>query len=170
MLDLLSASVEYGGYISIIKLIGFIILFFGWLPLVGWVHHDAKIVETNHFSWTCIILGTGAAGAIIWLLIPIYIVGMMFFLIAVGATSLAYVKHRNVRVLDFDKVLGLKLGETEKWQTPSQAEPKIKKLIEKREDFRKQKKWEEADKIRANLKKQGIVLEDTEKGVRWKRV
>jgi type II secretory ATPase GspE/PulE/Tfp pilus assembly ATPase PilB-like protein len=105
MLDLLSASVEYGGYISIIKLIGFIIVFFGWLPLVGWIHYDAKTVETNDVFWTSIILGAGAAGAIIWLLIPIYLVGMLFYLIAVGAISLAYVKHRNTRVLDFDKVL-----------------------------------------------------------------
>jgi len=105
MLDLLSASIEYGGYISIIKLIGFLIVFFAWLPLVGWVHHDAKTVETNDALWTGIILGAGAAGAIIWLLIPIYIVGMLFYVIAVGAISLGYVKHRNVRVLDFDKVL-----------------------------------------------------------------
>jgi len=105
MLDLLSASIEYGGYISIIKLIGYLIIFFAWLPLVGWVHHDAKTVETNDVFWTGIILGAGAAGAIIWLLVPIFIVGMLFYLIAVGSLSLAYVKHRNARVLDFDKVL-----------------------------------------------------------------
>lgn len=105
MLDLLSASAEYGGYISIIKLIGFIIVFFGWLPLVCWIHYDAKTVESNYNLWTGIIMGAGGAGAIIWLLIPIYLVGMLFYLIAVGAISLAYVKHRNARVLDFDKVL-----------------------------------------------------------------
>ena len=105
MLDLLSASVEYSGYVSIIKLIGFIIVFFGWLPLVCWIHYDAKTVETNYVFWTGIVLGAGAVGAIIWLLIPIYLVGMLFYLIAVGAISLAFVKHRNARVLDFDKVL-----------------------------------------------------------------
>jgi len=105
MVDLLSATVEYGSYISIIKLIGFIIVFFGWLPLVCWVHYDAKTVETNDTFWSGIILGAGAAGAIIWLLIPIFLVGMLFYLITVGAISLAYVKHRNARVLDFDKVL-----------------------------------------------------------------
>jgi type II secretory ATPase GspE/PulE/Tfp pilus assembly ATPase PilB-like protein len=105
MLDLLSASIEYGGYISIIKLIGYLIIFFTWLPLVGWVHYDAKTVDTNDVFWTGIILGAGAAGAIIWLLVPIFIVGMLFYLVAVGAISLAYVKHRNARVLDFDKVL-----------------------------------------------------------------
>jgi len=105
MLDLLSASIEYGGYISIIKLISYLILFFAWLPLISWVQQDAKAVDTNDIMWTGVILGAGAAGAIIWLLIPVFIVGMLFYMIAVGAISLAYVKHRNARVLDFDKVL-----------------------------------------------------------------
>lgn len=46
----------------------------------------------------------------------------------------------------------------------------IKKLIEKREEARKAKNWAEADKIRDELKKQGIALEDTPSGVRWKRI
>ncbi|MEG6566671.1 cysteine--tRNA ligase [Thermoanaerobacterium saccharolyticum] len=46
----------------------------------------------------------------------------------------------------------------------------IKELIEKRQEARKAKNWAEADRIRDELKKQGIVLEDTPNGVRWKRV
>ncbi|MCP2240191.1 cysteine--tRNA ligase [Thermoanaerobacterium thermosaccharolyticum] len=46
----------------------------------------------------------------------------------------------------------------------------IKKLIEKREEARKAKNWAEADKIRDELKKQGIALEDTPSGVRWKKI
>jgi len=105
MPDLLSASIGYGGYISIIKFIAYLVLFFAWLPLVSWVHRDAKAVETNDVFWTGIVLGAGAIGAIILLLIPIFIIGMLFYLIAVAATSLAYVKHRNSRVMDFDRVL-----------------------------------------------------------------
>lgn len=105
MADVLAASVAFSGYISIIKLIGFVILFFGWLALVGWIFQDGKAIEANEVTWTGVVLGAGAAGAVVWLLVPIYIVGMLFYLIAVGGTSLAYVKHRNARVLDFDRVL-----------------------------------------------------------------
>ena len=105
MPDLLSAAVAYGGYISIIKFVAYLILFFAWLPLLCWVHQDAKAVETKEVFWTAIVLGAGAGGAIIWLLIPIFLVGMLLYLIAVGATSLAYVKHRNARVMDYDRVL-----------------------------------------------------------------
>lgn len=105
MPDLVLISIEYSGYISITKLLIFLVLFFAWLPLITWVHNDAKAVETNDGFWTGIVLAAGAAGAFAWMLIPIFIIGMLFFMIAVGITSLAYVKHRNTRVLDFDRVL-----------------------------------------------------------------
>jgi len=105
MPDLLSATAEYGGYISVIKLVTYLIFFFAWLPLVGWVHQDTKTIETNGAVWTGVVLGAGIAGAVLWLLIPIFIAGMLFYLIALGGTSLAYVRHRNSKVLDFDRVL-----------------------------------------------------------------
>ena len=43
-------------------------------------------------------------------------------------------------------------------------------LIEKREKFRKEKKFKEADEIRRILKKKGIILEDTPKGVKWRKI
>jgi cysteinyl-tRNA synthetase len=46
----------------------------------------------------------------------------------------------------------------------------IESLIEKRQQARKEKNWEVADKIRDDLKARGIILEDTPQGVRWKRV
>jgi len=105
MPDLLLTSIEYSGYISIIKLVVFLVLFFLWLPLVSWVHEDAEAVGTNKVLWTGIVLGTGAAAAVIWLLVPFFIVGMLLYLIAVAATSFSYVKHRNARVLEFNRVL-----------------------------------------------------------------
>jgi type II secretory ATPase GspE/PulE/Tfp pilus assembly ATPase PilB-like protein len=120
MPDLLLVSVEYGGYISITKLIIFLVLFFLWLPLLSWVHSDAKAVETKETFWTGIVLGAGAAGIIIWLVTPIFIIGTLLYLMAVATTSLMYVKHRNARVLDYDRVLtvqhikGLFAGEEKK--------------------------------------------------------
>jgi len=105
MPDLLLSSVGYGGYISIIKFLIFLVMFFGWLPLLTWVYQDARAIETKTVFWTGIVLGAGATGALIWLVMPVFIVGMLIYLIVVGATSLAYVKHRNSRVMDFDRVL-----------------------------------------------------------------
>ena len=46
----------------------------------------------------------------------------------------------------------------------------IEALIADRQQARKDKNWALADQIRDDLKEQGIILEDTPQGVRWKRV
>ncbi len=46
----------------------------------------------------------------------------------------------------------------------------IEKQIEERQQAREYKDYAAADKIREELKKQGIILEDTPQGVRWKRI
>ncbi len=43
------------------------------------------------------------------------------------------------------------------------------KLINEREDARKNKDWKRADEIRNQLSEMGILVEDTSKGVKWKR-
>jgi len=43
-------------------------------------------------------------------------------------------------------------------------------LVKKREKLRKEKKWAEADEIRKQLAEKGILLDDTEKGTKWKLV
>lgn len=47
---------------------------------------------------------------------------------------------------------------------------KVEEAIAKREQARKEKDFDLADKIRDDLKAKGIILEDTAQGVRWKRV
>ncbi len=46
--------------------------------------------------------------------------------------------------------------------------PEILRMIEEREEARKTKDFAKADRIREELRKMGIILEDTKEGVRWK--
>ena len=62
--------------------------------------------------------------------------------------------------LDFDRFFGLELDKDEKLEIPAN----IKKMIEEREEARKNKEWKKADEIREKINKEGYVLEDTEKG------
>jgi cysteinyl-tRNA synthetase len=66
-------------------------------------------------------------------------------------------------------VLGLTLKPVELIEP--QEEATIKKLVEEREKLRGEKKWQEADKIRAKLDEMGVTLEDTPEGtvIRAKR-
>jgi cysteinyl-tRNA synthetase len=67
--------------------------------------------------------------------------------------------------MDLDQVLGI-IGKAEKEEPlPKEAEG----LIKKREEARKAKDWKTADEIRQQLRSMGITIEDTSKGVRWKR-
>ena len=45
----------------------------------------------------------------------------------------------------------------------------IKQLIEERNEARKNKDFTRSDQIRDDLKKQGIILEDTPQGTRYKK-
>ncbi|MBD3258999.1 cysteine--tRNA ligase, partial [Candidatus Woesearchaeota archaeon] len=63
----------------------------------------------------------------------------------------------------FDTVLGLLRTEE------MVLDDEIQGLIDEREAARKRKDWERADEIRNKLEKAGIILEDTPKGVRWKK-
>jgi len=80
----------------------------------------------------------------------------------------------------FDEVLGLKLmehaaalAEREAQAAPAAAgesDPAIDALIAARAQAKKDKNWAEADRIRDELKAQGIELIDTKEGTTWKRV
>jgi len=65
---------------------------------------------------------------------------------------------------DFNEVLGI-IDFSEKVSVTKEQ----LQLIQKREELRKAGKFSEADKIRGKLKQQGIQLDDTDEGVKWKK-
>jgi cysteinyl-tRNA synthetase len=46
----------------------------------------------------------------------------------------------------------------------------MESLLEVRDELRKNRQWELADKIREGLERMGIVVEDTKNGSRWRNV
>jgi len=78
-------------------------------------------------------------------------------------------KNKNVLKIslelfqEFSGVFGLKFKEEEK-----ELSKELEKLIQEREEARKNKDWKKADAIREKLRKIGIIIEDTPKGAKWK--
>lgn len=54
--------------------------------------------------------------------------------------------------------------------TMGKLDDEVQKLIEKRQEARKEKNWALADKVRDELKAKGIELQDTPQGVKWRKI
>jgi cysteinyl-tRNA synthetase len=69
---------------------------------------------------------------------------------------------------EMDRVLGLGL-ERVQGRVEGELEPELEALLAERAEARRRKDFARADAIRDELKEQGILLEDTPQGVRWRR-
>ncbi len=68
---------------------------------------------------------------------------------------------------EFRSIFGL-FENFDQYSSFATLEQLVKLLIELRKNFRNEKNWEMSDKIRDDLKKAGIALEDTPKRILWK--
>ena len=82
-----------------------------------------------------------------------------------GVQSKALVEYA-IKV--FDELMNV-LGLLYNRNAEKSLDDEIEALIQARNDARKAKNWAEADRIRDELKAQGIILEDTPQGVKWHR-
>ncbi|MCK4892149.1 MAG: cysteine--tRNA ligase, partial [Candidatus Pacebacteria bacterium] len=75
----------------------------------------------------------------------------------IKSKEISYDDKKNA-LLKFDKVLGLGLDKIKKKKTEISDE--VKELIKQREEARKNKDWEKADRLRDKIKKRGLVIKD----------
>jgi len=70
---------------------------------------------------------------------------------------------------EFDAFLGLDLEHAEPRRSASESDPRIDALVEQRQAARAAKDFAESDRIRDELAAEGVVIEDTPDGPRWRR-
>ncbi|MBU3957175.1 cysteine--tRNA ligase [Patescibacteria group bacterium] len=75
---------------------------------------------------------------------------------------------KKASLLKFDQVLGFRLAAQTKVKIKIPTE--VNQLVEKREELRKEGKWQEADKVRQQIKKLDWQIEDTAKGPKLRPV
>lgn len=71
-------------------------------------------------------------------------------------------KDKLATILDFDKVLGLKLNEIENEEIPEE----VLKILEKRNKARNDKNWDDSDKLRDKIEKLGYIVKDSKEGTK----
>lgn len=82
-------------------------------------------------------------------------------------------KEKLYLIEDFEKVLSLDLLKFEEDKNEYIDEDEVKyieEMIAKRQNAKKEKNYQLADAIRAELLEKGIALEDTRQGVNWKKI
>jgi cysteinyl-tRNA synthetase len=66
-------------------------------------------------------------------------------------------------VLEFDRILGLGLGDI-KEKGVLEVSERVRGLIEQRNKARNEKNYEESDRLRVEIEKEGYIVEDTSEG------
>ena len=103
------AQIEPGGYFSYVKLAVVSLLIIGWAFACQWADTDADYVKTKREQWNLIVLSGGVAGMFVLLFIPwpgnLFFLGLGFFLLLAGGGMMAYVSHRNGRVVRSARIL-----------------------------------------------------------------
>lgn len=97
--------------------------------------------------------------------------GAIFELVRDINTNISGVKSKALveyAIKVFDELMNV-LGLLYNRKAAASLDDEIEALIVARNEARKNKNWAEADRIRDELKAQGIVLEDTPQGVKWHR-
>jgi len=104
------AALGPGLYVNPIKIAVLVLLLLGWAACVQWVDRDTDVVKTKREQWNIIVISGGAVAAFA-LLGPtlwhgqLYIVGLAIWALLAGAPVIAYVMHRNGRVVPSARIL-----------------------------------------------------------------
>ncbi|MDJ0787872.1 MAG: cysteine--tRNA ligase [Myxococcota bacterium] len=87
---------------------------------------------------------------------------------ALRSESLGKADRRDL-LTHFDAWLGLGLLTEALPEATQETDPRIDALVEQRQEARRRRDFAEADRIRDELAAEGITIEDTPEGPRWKR-
>lgn len=107
MQDMILAQVKpLGVYISLWKVVVFIIMFYFWAWVGQWINQDANVVKTNRSMWNMIYAGGGFLILLLWFLLPAsFIVTLLQFLVIWATTTIIYILHRNSLVPENETIL-----------------------------------------------------------------
>ncbi|MFW6145939.1 MAG: GspE/PulE family protein [Planctomycetota bacterium] len=105
LLITLLAAPEPGHYISPLKLLVLCLLLIPWLWACAWVDKDTRMTRLPREIWLSTAVGAGLVGLLVWLLVPIYLIGLGIYVVILGTVTSVYVMQRNAKVVPDARVL-----------------------------------------------------------------
>ncbi len=103
-MNLLAVTAGSGSYMSIFKILGMLVLLVPWACAAPWVHKDSEHVRAPKGLWGSVMLGVGAGAFLIWMLVPLYLAGLLLYVVAVAFVLISYLAYRNGRVPEEQKI------------------------------------------------------------------
>lgn len=103
--DLLAQVPASTVYIQPFKLLGFMLLFAGWVLFAQWVDKDCVAVNTFRAIWNMASVAVGAASLLILVLVPDFMFASLAFVVVNAIFIFVYVQHRNGLVVEENRVL-----------------------------------------------------------------
>jgi len=102
---LAALSPEAGQYFSWVKIVVYFLAALPWLWACAWMDKDTKAARMPREVWLTAGVAGGALGLLIWLLVPVFVVGLGVYLVIVTAIAAVYVMQRNAKVVPEARVL-----------------------------------------------------------------
>ena len=88
---------------------------------------------------------------------------------SISQDLIAPLKNARDKIIELTGVLGLNLSPRTEADAEDISSQEIESMIEKRNIARKDRDFNEADRIRDELLSRGIILEDRKEGTIWKK-
>ncbi len=104
---LFAALPQPGGYFSPVAIVLYLVCIILWAYTSAWVQKDTVRVKVPAGMWVALVFSAGAAALILWLLVPLFWLGLVLYAVLFGTASIIYVVFRNGRVAPGQTVLTL---------------------------------------------------------------
>ena len=126
---MLAASLDSGRYADPSRIGVVVVLFLGWAAAAQWVDRDTTVVKTKREQWNGIILSGGGVAAFVLFIPPIwhgqlFIAGVAIWILLSSGPLIAYVMHRNGRVLPGARILTV--GHAKRLMRGGETKKKVK--------------------------------------------
>lgn len=102
---ILAALPQTGDHFSVVKIVIYFLAMLLWAHNSAWVDADTAKIRARRGPWLLAVMGSGLLCLFIWLLVPIYWIGLAVFAVLYGAAIISYCVYHNARCAPSETVL-----------------------------------------------------------------
>lgn len=102
---ILGALPQEGGYFNVVKIIVYLLAVVIWTHSASWTNKDLRKLRVPLGFWIPGVFASGFISLVIWLVLPVFWIGLAVYALVFGPVIISYVVFRNRRVAPAQTVL-----------------------------------------------------------------